>query len=119
MAEQQRAFATRSELDEDRCRLVLQGELDLASAPLLEAELREAEHSGVTHVELDLSGLDFIDSTGLNLIIRAHQAAQSNGHTFSLRGQNPQAQRLFELTGTLDHFTFVGQTPQPHSNTEA
>ena len=107
MTEQRPAFTAHRVADGDRCRLVLRGELDLASAPLLEAALREAEHGGVRHVELDLNDLEFIDSTGLHLLIRASQAAESNGHTFALRGRNPRVQRLFELTGTGDRFTFV------------
>lgn len=115
MTEQRPAFAADQVPDGDRCRLVLRGELDLASAPLLEAALREAEHSGVRHVELDLSDLEFIDSTGLRLLISASQAAESNGHTFALRGRNPRVQRLFELTGTGDRFEFVDGPPQERS----
>jgi stage II sporulation protein AA (anti-sigma F factor antagonist) len=119
MTEPAGTFAAHEVLSGDRWRLILRGELDLASAPLLEARLGEAERSGVTHVELDLSDLEFIDSTGLTVLIRAHQAAELNGHTFSLRGQSPQVRKLFVLTGTLDRFTFVDGPRQPRSSSEA
>ena len=113
MADRRPTFATHQAQDGDRCRLMLRGELDLASAPLLEAELRKVQLSGARHVELDLSGLEFIDSTGLTVLIRANEAAESNGHTLSLSGQNPQVQRLFELTGMVERFTFAGPSERP------
>jgi anti-anti-sigma factor len=107
MLDRQPAFAAHQTLSGDRCRLMLRGELDLASAPLLEAGLREAERAGAKRLELDLSDLEFIDSTGLTVLIQANHAAELNGHTLSLCGLQPQVQRLFELTGTLDRFTFI------------
>jgi anti-anti-sigma factor len=47
-----------------------------------------------------------MDSSGLKLMIRAGQSAQANGHRLALRRGSPQVQRLFELTGVLDGFTF-------------
>jgi stage II sporulation protein AA (anti-sigma F factor antagonist) len=55
---------------------------------------------------IDLSRLDFMDSTGLAVMIRAQRAAQANGHRLSLRHGPTHILRLFELTGLLDHFTF-------------
>lgn len=108
MSESQRqdGFGIEQAWEGDRCRLVLRGELDLATAPILEAELRDVQACGVTQLMLDLSDLQFMDSTGLAILIREHQAADLNGHTISLRGQTPQVHRLFELTGALGRFTF-------------
>ncbi len=102
----QAGFGIEQAREGERCRLVLHGELDLATAPLLEAELRDVQARGVKQLMLDLSDLQFMDSTGLTVLVREHQAADSNGHTFSLRGKTPQVHRLFELTGVLGRFTF-------------
>jgi len=86
--------------------LALTGELDLASSPVLDRQLRELEGTNPGRLVIDLSRLDFMDSTGLAVMIRAQRAAQANGHRLSLRHGPTHILRLFELTGLLDHFTF-------------
>jgi anti-sigma B factor antagonist len=87
--------------------LELGGELDLASAPALERELSEIEHEKPGRILIDLSDVSFMDSTGLALMLRAQQSAQTNGHQLCLRPGSPQVQRLFEITGALERFTFL------------
>jgi anti-sigma B factor antagonist len=92
--------------DDRGVRLRLAGELDLSSAPELGRQLAELERADCGRVLIDLSQLEFIDSTGLTLIIEARRAAQENGRDLHLCAGPPQVQRLFELTGVLEHFTF-------------
>jgi anti-anti-sigma factor len=93
--------------DEHGVVLELHGELDLGSAPELERQLAEAEAEKPGRLLIDLGNLSFMDSTGLALMLRAQQTAQDNGHQLCLRPGSPQVQRLFELTGALDRFTFA------------
>ncbi|MGH2866142.1 MAG: STAS domain-containing protein [Solirubrobacteraceae bacterium] len=93
--------------DEQGVVLKLRGELDLSTVPELERLLAECEREGPSDVVLDLEQVEFMDSTGLAVIIRAGQAAQANGHQLRLSPGSPQVQRLFKLTGVLDRFTFV------------
>jgi anti-anti-sigma factor len=86
--------------------LALTGELDLASVPDAERELLELQGIHPGRVLIDLRGLEFMDSTGLALMIRAQQSAQANGHELSLRRGPGQVHRLFELTQLVDQFTF-------------
>jgi anti-anti-sigma factor len=87
--------------------LMLSGELDLASAPTLERELREAEAANPRRVVIDLAGLAFMDSTGLQALLRARERANNNSsHQLLLRRAPHQVQRVFELTKTVDAFTF-------------
>jgi anti-anti-sigma factor len=80
--------------------LALSGELDVASSPMLEAELiRAADREFVI---VDLRELDFIDSTGLGTLVRAHQQAQEAGRRFALVRGPGQVQRLLGLTGLSD-----------------
>jgi anti-anti-sigma factor len=84
-------------------RLTLSGELDLAAAPVLEARLSDlrAEHVAV---RLDLSTLQFIDSTGLQILLRSVTDARGNGWDVSIDPhRSPAVQRLFELTGVDQH----------------
>jgi anti-sigma B factor antagonist len=74
--------------------IVVSGELDLASAPALEEELTRAVTNGADPVIVDLRELEFIDSTGLGLLIKANRKAEAAGRRFAIvRGQS-QVQRL-------------------------
>jgi anti-sigma B factor antagonist len=78
------------------------GELDLASSPALEEELERASNSGTSLVVVDLRELEFMDSTGLSVLVRAHQRAAQNGQRFGLVNGSQQVQRLLSLTGVAD-----------------
>jgi anti-sigma B factor antagonist len=84
------------------CRLALRGELDLASSTELEQELDRLLASGANQVVVDLRELEFMDSTGLSVLINAHQRAQQAGARLSLIKGPPQVQRLLSLTGVAD-----------------
>ena len=79
--------------------LILCGEIDFASARTLEAELHRAENALPRRIVLNLAALDFIDSTGIHLLIDAQQRADAMGHELVLTHVPPQAERLFSLTG--------------------
>jgi anti-sigma B factor antagonist len=86
--------------------LACSGELDMASAPALERELLDAESAGPARIVVDLSGVEFMDSTGLHLLLSAHKRSLERHHKLSLvRGPRP-VHRVFELTGTVDAFSF-------------
>ncbi len=95
-----------SRRDGDTTVITLGGELDLASAPELERELRDAEGTGPARVVIDLRELGFMDSTGLQALLRARERASSNTYELMLRRGPHQVQRVFELTKTDDAFTF-------------
>jgi anti-sigma B factor antagonist len=86
--------------------LVLTGELDLASAPELDRQLRALESTNPGRVLIDLSRLEFMDSTGIATLIGGQRAAISHGYQFLLRRGPTPVQRLFELAGVSDYFTF-------------
>ena len=97
----------RREDDDGGVVLALEGELDLSSAPELRRQLREIEAAHPDWILIDLSRLTFMDSSGLTVVIQANQSAELNGHRLSFRSASPQVRRLFELTGFLEHLTFV------------
>ena len=86
--------------------LVLRGELDLASSPELGARAEELINDG-TPLVLDLRNLMFIDSTGLGAIAGVDRAARKAGTTVSLIPGPPSVQRVFEVSGTTDAFTWI------------
>jgi anti-anti-sigma factor len=93
---------------EDRAAvIVVSGELDLASAPALEEELNRATTDGAELLIVDLRELEFIDSTGLGLLIKAHRRAEAAGQKFAIvRGQS-QVQRLLGVTGIEQRLILV------------
>jgi anti-anti-sigma factor len=83
------------------------GELDVASSEALERELAKLHE--VALVVVDLRGLAFIDSTGLGVLVRAHQLAQEQGRRLGLVRSDGQVNRLLVLTG-LDAELLVGDS---------
>ena len=89
--------------------LAASGELDLASGPALEQELERAQAAEL--IIVDLRSLQFIDSTGLSVLIKADHRAQAAGRRFALVNGGSQVQRLLNLTGVTDRLTVV-DTPE-------
>jgi anti-sigma B factor antagonist len=101
----------RSCQDADMRTIVLVGELDLATAHTLQRELDDAEAADARLIVLDLRELEFIDSSGLSVIINAHR--RGGAQLLILKGPE-RVQRAFGLCGLLELLTFVDEHP-PHS----
>jgi anti-sigma B factor antagonist len=94
--------------------LRLTGELDLASAPTLEYRLEALRNQGRS-VRLDLSRLEFIDSTGIHVLVRAFSSTNTNGWAFQIDPDiSPPVMRVLEIVN-LDHLVPVGDPAKsPH-----
>jgi len=92
--------------------LVLHGELDLASSGELAQELERLIEEKGTSVIVDLRDLEFMDSTGLSVLIKAHQRAQEAGCRLSLVKGPPQIQRLLSLTGVAERVELADSVDQ-------
>jgi anti-sigma B factor antagonist len=84
------------------CVLDVRGELDLAAASSLDAAIERTLQTDAKRIVLDLTGLDFIDSTGLSVLVRAQQRAQESGCELGVINAGPQVERLLSLTGLWD-----------------
>ena len=87
--------------DVDGVRVIaVRGELDLSTAPGLEPRLEEALE-GEQPVTIDLTACEFIDSTGIALIVRAWQrlGANDGGRQLAIATNNDQVQRVLEISG--------------------
>jgi anti-sigma B factor antagonist len=78
------------------------GELDLDTAPQLDAELATARAAGDPRLVLDMRRLTFMDSTGLRLVIRWDAAAREQGFEFAIVPGPDVVQRVIKLTGMDD-----------------
>jgi anti-sigma B factor antagonist len=92
--------------------IAVNGELDLNTAPQLEQRLEAAPAASGTLL-IDLSGCEFIDSTGIGLIVKAWQSldadAEGDGEgRFALCGLSDQVRRLLEITGLASSIPTYG-----------
>jgi anti-anti-sigma factor len=96
--------ATAAQLDDGVRVIAVRGELDLSTASDLEGPLDDAVSTGDASVLIDLSDCEFIDSTGIALIVRAWQrldrAADGDGNgRVVICSDNDQVRRVLEITG--------------------
>jgi anti-anti-sigma factor len=105
----QRAFSVHLQPRSDVALIVVSGELDIASAPELAQTLDQIRPELTKLVIVDLRELEFMDSTGLSIIVRAHQRlAEDDCELTLIRGQ-PQVQRLLDLTGVAERLRLVAE----------
>lgn len=100
-------LAISEETDGDDCRLVLSGELDLSNAEELREKLHAVRARGPGRVVVDLSGLGFIDSTGLRILLRAEQESREDSGFLSFVPAQGQVERVMKLAGIDAELTFV------------
>jgi anti-anti-sigma factor len=84
------------------------GELDLSGAALLEAELERLEADPeLGTLVLDLRGLEFMDSSGLRLVVLADMRAREAGRRFALVKGVDTVHRVFEITRMSERLDFI------------
>jgi anti-anti-sigma factor len=97
----------RHELDERAGALTVEGELDLASAPSLKWALTDIIDAGNDQLVVDLSGVTFIDSTALGVLVGIRKNLRP-GARLAIACTHPDVLHIFELTGldsTFDLFS--------------
>jgi anti-sigma B factor antagonist len=95
----------RSERDGETHIVELVGELDIAGAPALDDELQRVEAGDAPSIVVDLRRLEFIDSTGLRLLVMAADRCKDSGRLALMRGPD-QVHRVFELTDLVGRLPF-------------
>jgi anti-anti-sigma factor len=79
------------------------GALDVATCSELEERLDEVIDKGATIVVLDLGEVDFIDSSGIRVIVRAGRRLVDDGGRLLVENTSGATQRILEVTGILEH----------------
>jgi len=94
------SFEIQESVDDDgAARVILVGELDIAVADEVEERLRRLRDAG-SRVRLDLSQLDFIDSSGVRAIVLGLKHARQGGHELEVDRQiNPTVRRMVDIMG--------------------
>ena len=90
-------------IENGKAAFALTGRLDTTTAPELEKELRDS-FDGVSELTLDFSGLDYISSAGLRVLLAAQKIMNKQGE-MKIRGVNETIMEIFEVTGFSDILT--------------
>jgi anti-anti-sigma factor len=103
----------RSSVDGTAHVLVLVGELDLSECSAVESELTRLESNGHERIVIDLGGLEFIDSTGIALLVAAmRRSEKDSGRLRFVPSQSPDVQRLLQICGLEDRLPLVDESEQ-------
>ncbi len=92
--------------------LSVTGELELATAPQLRQRVVGLVGEGHTRLIFDLSGVDFIDSIGLGMVVAALKRARARGGDVVVAGAVPRVQALFEITRLVEIIRFFPNVEQ-------
>ncbi len=105
-----RPFRLEVYIASDRAAVTAVGELDLASAGVLEGRLRDLHDAGFAHLVLDLQDVSFADCAGLRIVLAADRRAREAGRRFTVLGACRQVRQLFALTAA-DHQLEYAEQP--------
>jgi anti-anti-sigma factor len=91
--------------------VTLHGEIDLATAQELEDALRQGLEEARRRLVVDLRALQFVDSTGLSVLMRLDRHARDSARQLVVVKGPPEIQRVFDITGVSDMLTMVDEPP--------
>ena len=100
-------FSMTSDRDGGTHTVRLYGELDLAHTDAVREELERVEATDARAIVLDLSGLTFMDSTGVRLLLSAHARSRADANRLSLLRGPLSVQRVLELCGVEGMLPFA------------
>jgi anti-sigma B factor antagonist len=83
----------------DQAVIDIRGELDVYTAPQLREQLASLFDHGARHVVVELGQMDFIDSTGLSVLVVWLKRLRENDGDLTLRAPKPNALKVLEITG--------------------
>jgi anti-anti-sigma factor len=102
-------------VDGSRTTLVLDGDLDVQSAPLVQQAVAAAVREGAGDVVVDLRNVSFIDSSGLGVLIACHKRARRESCRLVLRAPSHRVARLLAVT-TLDRVLDIERESESESD---
>ena len=79
--------------------VVVTGELDIATAPALRECLADLHARGHVRIVIDCQELQFLDASGLSVLVTSHKYAKSRGGWVRLIHMHPRVQRVLQITG--------------------
>ena len=87
--------------------LSLKGDFDLSNAKVVKTILDKEIAAGKTNLVMDLTALNYIDSSGIGVFINTMTTLRSKKGKLVLLGMNPNIHRIFEMTKLLSFFVII------------
>jgi anti-anti-sigma factor len=106
-------FEIRSERQGDTGRLILSGELDIATAPQVDEAARTMLAEQVRELVIDLSQLTFVDSSGLRMLIALNDRANEEAWKLGLVRPSEPSLSVFQITGADENLPFIEEPGSP------
>ncbi|GAA1557398.1 hypothetical protein GCM10009827_092920 [Dactylosporangium maewongense] len=91
--------------DDDTCTVSIAGDVDLSTAGDLDREVLAAVDSGAATVVVDLAEVTFIDSAGINTLLKARRHAGEQGRQLRIANAAGVVRDVLEMTGVLAHLS--------------
>ena len=99
-----------SRFHDDHTIVTISGEIDLYTAPRLHSELAAVLVDGMpARVVIDMSGVEFCDSTGMNVLLSCLRQVQERGGELELAAPRPAVKKILQVTGLDSVFTIVNE----------
>ena len=97
---------------EDAVLLTVEGDLDMDTATELQHHLANQLHHGRRHFLLDIAGVPFMDSSGMNIVLRAYQEVREISGGVYVISPTPAVRRILDLTGVSITVPIVGSVEE-------
>jgi anti-sigma B factor antagonist len=91
--------------------VALEGEIDLSSVADIEERIAAAERGDPKQLVVDVRGVTFMDSSGLRVLLAAHQRSQEDGREFALVRGSESVDRLLKVTGLAGRMRLLDTPP--------
>jgi stage II sporulation protein AA (anti-sigma F factor antagonist) len=106
----ERGFALHTDhLDSgERIRIGVEGEMDLSVVDLVDREMERAEATEASRIVLDLDQVEFMDASGVRLLLDVNARSDGDGRRLRITSGSPQVRRVLELTGTSELLPIEG-----------
>ena len=106
-AQSDESFVCTVEPHRQSIRVRPEGELDMATAPVVDRRLIELRDAGFESLVVDLRGLTFMDSSGVHLLVDWTNRCAADGATFAVIDGGAAVQRVLEVTGVRPSLRFL------------
>ena len=83
--------------------VALRGALDAGTAPRLDEQFTQMSHRGVSLIDLDIAQLEFMDSSGLAVVVAEHKRAKATGGGLVIHHPSRRVIRLFQMHGLMSY----------------
>lgn len=91
--------------------ITVAGELDLATSPTLQQACTAATERKPETLRIDMTGVTFLDSTGISVLVQTHKQLDAQGGTLVLYGLRDQTRRVLDVAGLAEFFRVADESP--------